>query len=94
MQLTLSVDMGEGPFEVSTTLYCWLLWERKTKQKVANLQDGIGFDDLAYLAYEACKIHKIVVPAVYDDFCRKIVALELVDGETEHPTEAAPTGDN
>lgn len=94
MQLEIQLDLGDGPFTVRTTLYCWVLWERKTKQKIGDLAAGPGFDDLAYLAYEACKQNKIVVPAVYDDFCKKIADLSLVDGEPDRPTEAAPTEDN
>jgi hypothetical protein len=56
MQLEIQLDLGEGPFTVRTTLYCWVLWERKTKQKIGDLAAGPGFDDLAYLAYEACSL--------------------------------------
>jgi hypothetical protein len=94
MQLEIKLDLGDGPFTVRTTLYCWVLWERKTKQKIGDLAAGPGFDDLAYLAYEACKQQKIVVPAVYDDFVKKIIDLGLEDTDADRPTEAAPTGDS
>jgi hypothetical protein len=94
MQLSITLDLGDGPFTVTTSLYSWVLWERKTKQKIGDLASGPGFDDLAYLAYESCKQHKIVVPAVYDDFCKKIVNLTLDGSDPENPTNAAPTGDN
>ena len=94
MQLEIKLDLGEGPFTVRTTLYCWVLWERRTKQKIGDLAAGPGFDDLAYLAYEACKQQKIVVPAVYDDFVKKIIDLSLEDTDADRPTEAAPIGDN
>jgi hypothetical protein len=32
MKLTLKVDSGEGPYEVTTSLYVIVQWERKYKR--------------------------------------------------------------
>lgn len=91
MKLALSVDLGEGPIRVETNLYTTVLWERKYKRKASDLANGIGVEDLAYMAHEALKAQKIVVPAMLDDFIKKIVNLEVVSSETANPTPGEPT---
>ncbi len=90
MQLTLRLDIGNGPFEVTTNLWCTVQWERKYKRKMSDLAAGVGAEDLSYLAFEACKVHGITLPAVFDDFIKKLVAMpEVIDQEDANPTEAA-----
>lgn len=91
MRMTLKVDIGEGPILVETNLFITVLWERKYKRKASDLAQGVGAEDLAFMAYEAMKAAKITVPAVLDDFIRKIVALEVVESEAANPTPEAPT---
>lgn len=94
MKFTFKVDIGDGPFNVTTKIETLVAWERKYKTKMSNLGNGVGIEDMAFLAYTACKENKIVVPAVFDDFVGKLATLELVETEAERPTHAAPTGDN
>ena len=90
MQLTLKLDIGNGPYEVTTNLWCAVQWERKYKRKMSDLAQGIGAEDLAYLAFEASKLHGIMVPVVFDDFIKKLVAMpEVVEQEDVNPTQAA-----
>ncbi len=90
MQITLKLDTGDGPYEVTTNLWCAVQWERKYKRKMSDLAQGIGAEDLAYLAFEASKLHGIMVPVVFDDFIKKLVAMpEVVEQEYVNPTQAA-----
>ena len=90
MQLTLKLDIGNGPYEVTTNLWCAVQWERKYKRKMSDLASGIGAEDLAYLAFEASKLHGVTVPVVFDDFIKKLAAMpEVVDHEDPNPTEGA-----
>lgn len=91
MQLTLRVDQGDGPVEVSTNLFTIVSWERKFKRKASDMSNGIGIEDLAYLAHQACQQHNVVVPVVLDDFIKKLVVLEVVSDETDRPTLPVPT---
>lgn len=91
MQLTLKVDQGDGPFEVATNLFTIVAWERKFKRKASDMASGIGIEDLAYLAHQACQQNGIMVPVVLDDFIKKLVLLEVVSDEPDRPTLAAPT---
>ena len=91
MQLTLRIDQGEGPVEVSTNLFTIVSWERKFKRKASDLANGIGIEDLAYLAHQACMQHNVIVPIVMDDFIKKLVLLEVVSDEPERPTLPVPT---
>jgi hypothetical protein len=53
--------------------------------------NGIGAEDLAYLAWEASKEQKVVVPASFDDFCKKLKATpEVVDGVTKRGRQILP----
>jgi hypothetical protein len=91
MQLTLRVDQGEGPVEVSTNLFTIVSWERKFKRKASDMASGIGIEDLAYLAHQACQQHNIIVPVVLDDFIKSLILLEVVSDETDRPTSPVPT---
>lgn len=99
MELTLKVVLPDNTYEVSTTLWTVIQWERKFKRKASDMVNGIGAEDLAYLAWEASKEQKVVVPASFDDFCKKLKATpEVVDGISEagspNFTQPEPIEDN
>jgi hypothetical protein len=50
------------------------------------LAAGIGVEDLAYMAYESCRQTNVPVPAVFDDYVKKLAAIEVVGQETENPS--------
>ena len=85
MKLTLRVDQGDGPVEVSTNLFTIVAWERRFKTKASKIGDGIGMEDLAFMAHQALQQNNIVVPVVLDDFIKKLIVLEVVDTETDTP---------
>ena len=86
MKLTLRVDQGDGPLEVTTNLFTIVAWERRFKTKASNIANGIGMEDLAFMAHTALQQNSVVGPVVLDDFIKKIVLLEVVDTEPENPT--------
>jgi hypothetical protein len=45
-------------------------------------------EDLAFMAYDASQRAGIVVPAVFDKFIDSIENLEVVETQTENPTQA------
>ena len=91
MKLTLRVDQGDGPVEVTTNLFTIVAWERKFKTKASNIANGIGMEDLAFMAHTALQQNGVVVPIVIDDFIKKIVLLEVVGNELENPIDGAIT---
>ena len=92
MKLTLRVDQGEGPYEVTTNLWVMCQWERKFNKVTSNLTNGIGMNDLGYMAYEASKISGHSVPVSFDDFLKKS-SVEVVADAPVNPTPAAAEGD-
>ena len=78
MQLTLKVELPDNTYTVTTNLYVVVAWERKFKRKASDMANGIGIEDLAYLAFEASKLNKIVVPAEFDNFIKQLVNIEVV----------------
>ena len=91
MQLTLKVELPDNTSTVTTNLYVVVAWERKFKRKASDMANGIGIEDLAYLAFEASKLNKIVVPAEFDNFIKQLVNIEVVEQEQPSFTEAVPT---
>ena len=87
MKITISVDTGEGPYAVTTNFFNVITWERKYKRRAGDLASGIGAEDLAFLAYEASKTSGIAVPPVFDDFARKITALDVIVQEEANPSQ-------
>jgi len=49
---------------------------------------------LLYLAWEASKQNKIVVPSEFDTYCKQVTNVEVIEQEAPNPTQAAPTDDN
>jgi hypothetical protein len=43
------------------------------------------------MAFESCKVHGITVPAIFDDYVKRLVAIEVVTDEPTNPTNEAPT---
>lgn len=85
MKLTLRVDQGDGPIEVSTNLFTIVAWERRFKTKASNIANGIGMEDLAFMAHTALQQNGVVVPVVLDDFIKKLIVLEVVDSDPDTP---------
>ena len=89
MKLHLRIDLGQGPIEHATNLFVIVSWERKFKRKASDMANGIGMEDLAFMAYECCKQQNVSVPAIFDDFVKRLIELEIVSEETENPTPGA-----
>jgi hypothetical protein len=94
MKLTLRVDFTDGA-QATVTSNLWVItqWERKYKTKITQMATGIGAEDLAFIAYEACKISNVVVDAAFDSFIKKVDKVEVIDNEAENPTQEAPSDD-
>lgn len=85
INLTISVDTGDGARQVQTTVWAWTALERRNKSKASRLaQDGLGVEDIAYLAYESSR-GQVTLPAVFDDYLRRIVNLEVIGTDTPGP---------
>lgn len=94
MKLTLRVKLVEGDsYEVTTNLFVVISWERKFKRRASDLANGIGMEDLAFMAYEASRTQGHSVPISFDEFVKKIEDLEVVETATAVPTKEA-TADN
>jgi hypothetical protein len=89
MKLDLKVTTAETSYVVSTNLFVIVAWERKYKRKASDLASGIGVEDLAFMAFESCKVHGITTPAVFDDYVKQLQAIEVVGQEPENPTGEA-----
>lgn len=82
----------QDPVTVTTTLAVIVAWERKFKRKASSLATEAGVEDLAFLAWEASKAAKVVVPVTFDDFVAKLEAIEVGADEPAFPTPAAAGG--
>ena len=95
MKLTLRYNIkGKEPVEVTTNLANIVAWERRFKRKAIEMAQGAGVEDLLYLAFEASKSAKVVVPAAFDDFVAKVENLDVIQEEAANPSHAAPGDDN
>jgi hypothetical protein len=94
VKFRIRVDIGSGEYEVETGIESVIAWERKYKTKASKLAEGIGMEDICFLAWQASKKNKITVPAVFDDFINKIEDLEIVSTEDVNPTQEEPSDDS
>ena len=80
MQLTLKITFNDDTQQtVSTNLFTIVAWERKYKRKASQMSDGIGIEDLSYMAYEASRAAGITVPALLDEYIKSLKNLEVID---------------
>ena len=94
MKITIRYIRKGEVQEVTTTLGTIVAWERKFKRKASDMGNGMGIEDIAFLAFEASKTHKVVVPASFDEFLNQLDNIEVVTEETENPTPAAQTDEH
>ena len=91
MKLKLEVTEQDGVYTVETNLFVIVAWERKFKRKVSDLSNGIGMEDLAFMAYECCKQQSIPVPMVFDEYIKRLVNIDVLEDEPANPTVEAVT---
>jgi hypothetical protein len=94
MKITLAVEQIDGlTYEVTTNLFSIVALERKFKIRASDLASGVAMEHLAFLAFEGAKQNGITVPAVFDDYIKKLVSVEVVSEDTANPTEEALTSE-
>jgi hypothetical protein len=73
---------------ITTSISTIAAWERKFKRRVSDMQQGIGIDDIAYLAW-----HKLTADKKesrdYDAWLATVDAIEVPEVQQPNPTEAA-----
>ena len=79
MQLTLKVTFADRTETLTTNLMTIVSWERKYKRKASQISEGIGVEDLSYMAWETSRSQGITVPALLDDYIKSITKLEVVE---------------
>jgi hypothetical protein len=87
MKIRLRVTTDGEPYEVTTAFPNVIEWERKFKRQVSDLARGIGYEDMAFFAWAASKTAGITVPAVFDDFVKRVRDIEVLDDEPTNPTQ-------
>jgi hypothetical protein len=94
MEIGLRVETQDETIEVKTTPWVIMLWERKYSRKSSKMnEDGLGLEDLAYLAYESGKQSGTIVHKTFELFAKDLKNLEITEGDTADPTQAEPSGD-
>lgn len=78
MKLTIRVDFGQGPTEVTVSPYAVIGWEKEQRTKISKLaSDGIGFSELAELAWRQLELENRYTGDL-DSFERKLLVIEPV----------------
>lgn len=90
MQLNIAVTDQEGTTEVLTAYPAdFVAWERHTGRKLSHLADGIGMEDLAFLAWSATRRKGGERPP-FDVWIDRLADLEEADEQDDHtPTPPA-----
>ena len=94
MKITLNVEQADGlTYQVTTNLFSIVALERKFKIRASDLASGVAMEHLAFLAFEGAKQNGIVTPAVFDDYIKRLVSVDVVNEETANPTQEAVTSE-
>lgn len=86
MKLKIRYVADGTAYEVTTTLATIVAWERRFKRKASEMAQAAGIEDLAYMAWEAAKAAKIVVPGSFDTFVEQLEEIDVVAEEAPRPT--------
>ena len=94
MKITLAVEQIDGlTYEVTTNLFSIVALERKFKIRASDLASGVAMEHLAFLAFEGAKQNGITVPAVFDDYIKRLVSVDVVGEDAANPTDEAVTSE-
>ena len=94
MKITLNVEQQDGQtYEVTTNLFSIVALERKFNIRASDLASGVAMEHLAFLSFEGAKQNGITVPAVFDDYIKKLILVEVVSEDTANPTQEALTSE-
>lgn len=94
MKITLAIEEVSGlTYEVTTNLFSIVALERKFKIRASDLASGIAMEHLAFLAFEGAKQSGVTVPAVFDDYIKRLASVEVVGEEAANPTDEAVTSE-
>lgn len=91
MQLRINYTTNAGDVhDVTTTPFSVMQWERKYQTKISRIADeGLGIEDLLYLAWEATKQAGTVAP--FDTWAASIKTIQTVPDPDARPTVPAPS---
>ena len=95
MKITLNVEEKDGTtYRVTTNLFSIVALERKFKIRASDLASGVAMEHLAFLAFEGAKQSGVTtVPAVFDDYIKQLVSVDVVEDEPTNPTGEAVTSE-
>jgi hypothetical protein len=94
MKITLAVEQTDGlTYQVTTNLFSIVALERKFKIRASELSSGVAMEHLAFLAFEGAKQNGITVPAIFDDYIKRLVSVDVVGEDAANPTDEAVTSE-
>lgn len=79
LQLKISTVNGEV-FDVACGIADFIAWERHSKMKTSDLANGIGIEDMAFLAHSALKRSGAKIKP-FDGWINDIEEIEAVDDD-------------
>jgi hypothetical protein len=92
MRITLEVkEKGGVAYRVTTNLFSIIAMERRFKIRASDLANGVAMEHLAFLAFEGAKQEGFTVPAVFDDYIKRLESVDVVEDEPVNPTGEAVT---
>lgn len=81
MKLRLEITNIEGEKVVAETIISdFVAWERHSKKKITDLQNGAGIEDMAFLAWTSLKRQKLV-SINFEEWLETITELNALEGD-------------
>lgn len=81
MKLSIRVDVGDGPVDVTVSPFAIIGWEKEHRTKVSKLaSDGVGYADLAELAWRQLTLENRYSGDL-DSFERKLIVIEPINSD-------------
>ena len=89
-RLTINYTLTDGTTaEIKVLPAAIMAWERKYKTKISKMADGVGMEDLVFLAWEASRFAGRNVPSSFDDFAAQVEEIGQPEDEPVDPTNGA-----
>ena len=94
MKITLEVtEKGGVAYRVTTNLFSIIAMERRFKIRASDLANGVAMEHLAFLAFEGAKQEGFTVPAVFDDYIKRLESVDVIEDEPVNPIQEAVTSE-
>jgi len=91
--IKLTITTTSETYEVRLSPAAQVAWEKRFSKSLSELGSGVSMTELFGMGYEGTRYAGKTVPAKFEDWIEQLVDIDIDAGDTENPTDAAPSAE-